>query len=398
MGKLLAAFIDSSGVTRSDLARATNYDRTSISHICAGRQSPEKIFWEMADAHLKAGGRLVAAHEKAMDIERATRRNELERGLVKLRDQEKPAVDPIRIAHEWLVADTPGIIRQNAGQRVGKTLVEELERRVIELRHLDDVVYGDDLYPLVRKELSKVEKIVRSASYSEPTGKRLLSIIGETAQLAGWVASDAGRYSEAQQLYLDGAGAAREAGDRILTAQLLSSLSYQMASVGNAEDAALLARTATKGADGASPVVKTLLLERVAWASARTRDRSTTMRALDAVDDTYEERSDDTEEPEWVYWLNRDEIDVMAGRCLIELGRPSEAEPLLSRAISSYDNNHVREVALYLSWLAEAFAKADVLDAAEETLDRARVAARGVNSKRLDIRIRQVESLTANRR
>ncbi|MFE2757800.1 transcriptional regulator [Actinosynnema sp. NPDC059335] len=269
---------------------------------------------------------------------------------------------------------------------------------MVELRHLDDVVYGDDLYPLIRRELSEAEKLVRSAAYRESTGRRLLVVVGELAQLAGWVASDAGRYREARQLYLDGARAAREADDRVLAAQLLSSLGYQMATVGNAEDAALLARTAVKGADRASPVVKALLLERLAWASARTRDRSATMRALDAVDDTYEQRSDDVQEPEWVYWLNRDEIDVMAGRCLVELGRPSEAEPLLSRAISSYDSSHVREVALYLSWLAEAFVKADMIDAAAETLDRARMVAQGVDSKRLDTRMRQVESLAAARR
>lgn len=44
-------------------------------------------------------------------------------------------------------------------------------------------------------------------------------------------------------------------------------------------------------------------------------------RALDAVDDAYDQRSPDICEPEWVYWLNRTEIDVMAARCHIETGR-----------------------------------------------------------------------------
>lgn len=90
------------------------------------------------------------------------------------------------------------------------------------------------------------------------------------------------------------------------------------------------------------------------------------------------------------YWLDRREIDVMAGRCLIELDDPSGAEPLLANAIRSYNTDHVREVALYLSWLAEAYAKAEIVDAARETLNRAQRTARGVKSERLDLRISEV--------
>jgi hypothetical protein len=208
-----------------------------------------------------------------------------------------------------------------------------------------------------------------------------------------WPCSDAGRYSEAQRIYVNGVVAARDAREPVLVAQLLSSLSYQMANVGDPHDAALLARSAERGAVGASPVARTLLLERVAWASARSRDYAGTRRALDAVEEAYAGRSPGIAEPEWVYWLDRHEIDVMAGRCLIELGDPVAAEPLLADAISSYAADHVREVALYLSWLAEAYAKSGVLDVARDTLARARATAQGINSARLDLRLCQVADL-----
>jgi transcriptional regulator with XRE-family HTH domain len=309
-----------------------------------------------------------------------------------------PPDDPLRVAHEWLVGDSPTVVQLRAGRRVGATLVDRLETRVIELRHLDDVIGGGDLFPAVRKELSEVHGVVQSASYSDSIGSRLLTVVGELAQLAGWVASDAGRYTEAQRIYLDGVSAAQGVDNRPLAAQLLSSLSYQIANVGKAHDAALLARSAVKGAEDASPLVRALLWERVAWASARSRDYAGTRRAIDAVDDAYEDRSGSVIEPEWVYWLDRSEIDVMAGRCLIELGSPDAAEPLLNNAIASYDTNHVREVALYLSWLAEAYARADNFDAARDTLARAHRTARGVNSTRLDLRINQVEFLLTGER
>ncbi|MGH4013899.1 MAG: transcriptional regulator [Pseudonocardiaceae bacterium] len=291
------------------------------------------------------------------------------------------------------MSDSPAVVQVGSGRRVGAALADELEKRVVELRHLDDVIGGGDLFPVVSRELSEVHELVQSARYTESVGRRLLTVAGELAQLVGWVASDAGRYAEAQRVYLDGVSTAQSAGDRALSAQLLSSLSYQMANVGKPQDAVLLARSAAKGADDASPVVRALLWERVAWASARSRDHARTRRALDAVDNAYEARSPEVAEPEWVYWLDRREIDVMAGRCLIELGNPIAAEPLLANAIGSYDTEHAREVALYLSWLAEAYVRAGVLDAARDTLDQAHMMAQGVNSARLDLRINQVVNL-----
>ena len=55
------------------------------------------------------------------------------------------------------------------------------------------------------------------------------------------------------------------------------------------------------------------------------------------------------------YWLNREEIDVMAGRCFTELKKPGRAEPLLRSATASYNNTLIRENSLYLSWLAEDY-------------------------------------------
>ncbi|WP_221467013.1 tetratricopeptide repeat protein [Saccharopolyspora phatthalungensis] len=138
-------------------------------------------------------------------------------------------------------------------------------------------------------------------------------------------------------------------------------------------------------------MVRALLLERVAWASARARDADATWCALDAVDDSYEQRGEG--EPEWVYWLNRNEIDVMAGRCMIELGRPGDAEPLLSNAIANYPPERAREVALYLTWLAESHALAGDLDAARDVVQRARRYAETMPSARADLRLDAVQRL-----
>ncbi|MGH3613289.1 MAG: helix-turn-helix domain-containing protein [Pseudonocardia sp.] len=365
LGSNLRAAREAAGVSLSAMACRTHYSKSLLGHLETGKRTvkPEH----------------VTAYSRALDV-----------SVERLHG---PPDDPLRAAHEWLVAETPASVQSAVGRRVGASLAGELESRVIELRHLDDLIGGLDLFPLVSKELSDAQRVVNAASYTEETGRRLLTVVGELAQLAGWVAGDAGKYVEAQRVYLSGVSAASAAGDAALAGQLLSSLSYQTANVGDPADAVLLARSAVKGARNATPTVRALLLERVAWASARARDREGTRRALDAVDDSYERRSAGIDEPEWVYWLDRKEIDVMAGRCLIELGDPVKAEPLLSAAIAAYAPAHAREIALYQTWLAESYALSGVADAGRATIELARKSARGVNSARLDRRIAEVERL-----
>ncbi|WP_228713663.1 MULTISPECIES: helix-turn-helix domain-containing protein [Prauserella] len=367
LGAALRAAREAAGVSLAAMAARTHYSKPLLGLLETGKRTvkPEH----------------VTAYSRALDI-----------SVDALYGRPD---DPLRVAHEWLVADTPVAIHTAFGRRVGDSLATELERRVIDLRHLDDVIGGGDLFPLVRRELTDAQQVVTEASYDQNTGRRLLTVVGELAQLAGWVASDAGHYAEAQHVYLSGVSAAHEAGNRALAGQLLSSLSYQIANVGNPADAALLARSAVKGATDATPVVRALLLERVAWASARSRDADGTRHALDAVDDAYEARTPGNPEPEWVYWLDRKEIDIMAGRCLIELGDPAHAEPLISAAVAAYTPEHAREVALYRTWIAEAYARSGELDAAWAALRAARKTGHGVNSTRLDIRIEHVARLLA---
>lgn len=322
-----------------------------------------------------------------------TRRELAEALGVPLATLDEALPDPLRRAHRWLVEDPPQVVETRAGRNVGEHLAEQVEARVVELRHLDDHVGGEDLAPAVERELRATTRLLSDASYTEATGRRLLTAAAELAQLAGWTASDASRFNEAHRLYLGGVDDAHAAGDNALAANLLSSLSYQIANVGRPDDALLLARTAVKGANGAAPAVRALLLERVAWSAAKSGDADVAARALDEVDDAFESRTDGDGEPEWVYWLDRGEVDTMAARIAVELGRPAEAARLLVPVLESYDATHSRESALYWAFLAEAYVRSGELDAAGNALDRARGFAALVRSPRADDRVQRVQAL-----
>ncbi|MFI1577082.1 transcriptional regulator [Embleya sp. NPDC020630] len=299
-----------------------------------------------------------------------------------------------RVAHEWLLADAPQVYEMRSGRRVGTALADTIRLRSDRLRRMDDIVGGTELYPAIAAELADTVRVLREGAYTDETGRALLTVGAELAQLAGWVASDLGMHAQAERDYLAGVRLAHGAGDRPLAANLLSTLSYQMANTGREAEAVLVARSAEAGGRGkATADVRALLLERVAWAHARADQPRECDRALGVADDAFERGRPGDEEPEWVYWLNRDEMDVMAGRCYTELRRPLRAEPLLRGAVDRYDTRHTREVALYLSWLAEAYLQAREVDEAAGIAMRVLDIAAGSDSARSRARL----SLLADR-
>jgi tetratricopeptide (TPR) repeat protein len=299
-------------------------------------------------------------------------------------------------AHEWLVAEPPQrFARASRGRRVGAEFTRTLEGRVGQLRHLDDFIGGRDLHDLVSSELAAATAVLGDATYDERLGRRLLSAVAELSQLAGWVAMDAGHVDAARRFYLDGVSAAHAADNRPVAANLLSTLSYQYANQGDPRTAVLLARTALRGAEStATPATVALLQERVAWACAKAGDRPATEKALAAAEHHYDRRRPD-DEPTWVYWLDDNEINVMAGRCYVELDQPQRAVALLADAVAVCDEEHAREAALYRSWLAEAYTRMGALDqAVEEATHVVRLDARA-SSARTSERVEHLRALFA---
>ena len=299
----------------------------------------------------------------------------------------------LRLAQEWRTTEAPQVEEMRAGRRVGDRLARLVRERVALLRRMDDVLGGGDLHDLVGTELRSTLGAVREAAYTEETGRALLAAVADLCQLAGWVASDAGLSRRAERYYLGGVQAAHAAQDPTLVANLLSSLSYQVANVGDPREAVLLATGAHREAERvATPLARALLLERVAWANARVGDLRATEAALGAAWDAFVTKEPD-EGPSWAYWLTADEVDIMAGRCLTELRRPRRAVPLLAPVLARYDAGRPRELALYLSWLAEAHVYADEVDRAATVATRALQLSAGVASTRSRQRVQLLRRL-----
>jgi tetratricopeptide (TPR) repeat protein len=272
---------------------------------------------------------------------------------------------------------TPGA---TAG-RIGPRQVQQLQRRTTRLRSLDDVLGGADTRHIYRAELGITLNLLRSASYTETTGRQLLSLVAEQAQQAGWAAFDAGRQTEASALYEKAFQAATEAQDAVLAGNSLAFLAYQQVSTGTSGVATAAASCETASAD-APPTVRALLFERRAWAHAKAGQAKETEQALGQAEEALTGTGSDRPGPDWASWVDTRELQIMKGRCWTELHRPLRAVPALEAALADFNDAHARDKSLYLTWLAHAYLDAGEVEQSAAVITRAMDLSAGIGSVR----------------
>lgn len=278
------------------------------------------------------------------------------------------------------------------GRHIGASDVAGLAGRVHGLRLADDVVTGGDLIGPAFRELRRAVHLYQQSTFREDVGQALLVQIGELAQIAGWIASDAGRHEDAERAYRLGITAARQAGDGPLTAHLVSSLAYQHSNTGREREGADLATAAVEEAGPSAPSkTRALFFDRVAWAHAKAAEDDRA--ALAALGQAHEAMAaEGPVAPRWAYWVSPAELEIMDARVYTELRRPLRAVPLLTDVLGRYDATHTRELALYGSWLAVALVDANEPEQAAEQAEQVIEMSADLASDRTASRVRVVLS------
>lgn len=312
-----------------------------------------------------------------------------------LRAPQKPAEPPLPTLADFLPEGDPlSPLKARTGRRIGVGMVDDLQQRVHGLRLADDVLAGGDLIRPALRELRSAVKLYRESTHTSEVGRQLLGQIGELAQIAGWIASDAGQHSEAEHIYRLGISAARQAEDHTLAGNIAGSLAYQLSNTGREAEGVTLAQAALNDAGSdAPPKARALYLDRVAWAHTKaggTEHGQQAMRALGEASEALSADSEGMEAPAYLYWVDAGELRVMESRVYTELRRPLRAVPLLRDVLSGYDATHTREMALYLSWLAVALADANEPEEAAVVAERVISISADVASERTAERVRVV--------
>lgn len=317
---------------------------------------------------------------------------DLERAAAYARgDAERPPLGPAATLAELLPPGDPlDPLSACTGRYIGADEVSALAARVHGLRLADNVLAGGDLMGAAFRELNSALQLYRESAHTEDIGRALLVQVGELAQIAGWIASDAGQHGQAERAYRIGIAAARQAGDTTLVGNLAGSLAYHFSNTGQERAGIDLARAALDEAGpDAPPKTRALFFDRLAWAHTRAGEAQPAVRALGEAHDALSESTDNAA-PQWAYWVSREELEVMDARVFTELHRPLRAVPLLTDVLGRYDATHAREVALYRSWLAIALADANEPEQAAEEARRVVSLSSKVTSERTAERSRAV--------
>src|SRR5439155_22176830 len=174
-----------------------------------------------------------------------------------------------RAVSVYLAAQTASGVASTAGGP-DDPLLTQIEASVPQLQLLDDERGGAAGLTYVGAQVRAVLLVLREGGHSDAITRRLLTALSDLAQLAGWMAFDAGQHGLAQRYFFTGLRAAHDAGYRSMEAHILADLSFQAASVGDPADSVVLGEAARRTADGAAPSVRASVMSRLAYGYAAT--------------------------------------------------------------------------------------------------------------------------------
>lgn len=243
---------------------------------------------------------------------------------------------------------------------------------------------GDQLCKAARAEFELLDHLANKASYDEATGRRLFSTVAEAARITGWVHYDHGLHAAAQKYFITGLRASATAGDPVGGAYILTFMASQTYNVGNPQDAVGLLQTAQERAGSrATAAVRAYMHATAARAHAKTPyGRYACVRELEKARTAVAAGSHD-DDPPWIYWITRPEIEMMAASAALDLGDPRRALDFFRGArTADYADAYAKNDAIHLVWTADAYLALGEIDAACETALEAYLKGKEIDSAR----------------
>lgn len=235
--------------------------------------------------------------------------------------------------------------RDTGSKRIGMIDVDILTDNVAHLRRMD-FRYGSGRIRERAVQLMHHEATtLLRGSYSDSTGRALLTAVAQAARLAASMAADVGRPALAQRYYIQALDVAMHAGNHLFAATMLSDMSRLMIqnSTGPrcANQAVALARAGKTVAGKATPTLAAQLSAVEARAHALCRDTSASRAAVLEAERHYERFRADGE-PAWLSFYTEAELAADLGRALRDSNEPAHATRLMTSTLDSYEPWRVR--------------------------------------------------------
>ncbi|MGH3882090.1 MAG: helix-turn-helix domain-containing protein [Pseudonocardiaceae bacterium] len=248
---------------------------------------------------------------------------------------------------------------QDAGsRRIGMTDVEILTDNVAYLRRMDFRYGSGRIRERAVQLLHHAVTTLLRGSYSDSTGRALLTAVAQAARLAASMAADVGRHALAQRYYIQALNLAMNAGNRLFAANMLSDMSrltIQNATGQRcAHQAIALARAGTTVAGKATPTLAAQLSAMEARGQALCQDSNASRTTVLEAERHYERFRPDGE-PTWLSFYTEAELAADLGRALRDSGEPRRAAELMTRTLDSYEPWRLRSRCFVQTDLAAAY-------------------------------------------
>ncbi len=251
------------------------------------------------------------------------------------------------------------VARDAGNRRIGMTDVEILTDNVAHLRRMDFRFGSGRIRQQAVQLLHQAATTLLHGSYSDSTGRALLTAVAQAARLAASTAEDVGRPALAQRYYIQALNLAMNAGNRLFAANLLASMGQ--VAIDNptgtrcARHAVALARAGTTIAGKATPTLAAKLSAVEAKGHALCQDGSASRTAVLEAERHYERFRPDGE-PAWLsFFYTEATLAAELGRALRDSGEPAHAIRLMTRTLDSYEPWQVRSRCLVQTDLAVAY-------------------------------------------
>jgi hypothetical protein len=290
------------------------------------------------------------------------------------------------LAGAWNTAPPPPVADGIAGAMIGSEAIKNLNARVEELWHLDDVLGGGACLNAGRADLHMIGMLLTRATLSDQNKRRLLSTAASLGRFCGFAAFDSGLTAAAQRYWHAALRAAHAAGDASQGVYILSNLALQAIYLGDSRTAINILDAAQANVDPAARTVLAMLDTWQARAHALAGEPARAATLLNRADDQWQRRRPE-DDPAWVYWMPQPSLTAEAGTALAAIGDLDNAEANLRAGLATLDDNSARERDLYLVRLAEIQLAAGRLDEAATTARQAIDGASYINSPRVGSRV-----------
>lgn len=230
--------------------------------------------------------------------------------------------------------------------------VEHLERRTVELFQREEAVPARELMPALSDHLRRLGQILKGSIPSALEG-RLVSTIGESLALYGWLAFDRGDHASALRCYDKAAAAARKAGDSPLLACVLTYRSYLEEAAGRLRRARDLLVEAEGMARGrGSAATRSWIAARMAECRAGLGEETEALRALERATTAFD-YAEPEQERVWTRFYNASRLGSLTVTTYVRLHHPG-LESVADQVIGSLRLTDAKVKAIILADVATA--------------------------------------------